>query len=185
MTVDERMLMHFPPSVTVLPAFPNAAIGPAKPSQCWMVPGLADPPVPVASHRITALQTAPTPKGHISPVMMNNNFLQMSYRLMARTHDRRNGFSTRPSCAVGDVAAAFSISQIAALSSSFSCLSGPNTQKPAKAHHALRVLGPGAFVPLTLSLCHKQKNKSRTIFRKFAYYLPKQKPAPAGRVSTY
>lgn len=43
---------------------------------------------------------------------------------------------------------------------------GPNTQKPAKANLALRVLGPGAFPPLTLSLCHKRKNKSRTILRK-------------------
>ncbi|MCK2165953.1 hypothetical protein [Thalassospira xiamenensis] len=185
MTVDERMLMHFPPSVTVLSACPNAAICPAKPSPCRMVPGLADPPVPVASHRIIALQTAPTPKGHISPVMMNTNFPKIPRGLMARTHDRRNGFSTRPSCPFGDVAAAFSISQIDVLSSSFSCLSGPNTQKPAKAHHALRVLGPGAFAPLTLSLCHKHKNKSRTIFRKFACHLPKQNPAQTGRVSTY
>jgi hypothetical protein len=33
--------------------------------------------------------------------------------------------------------------------------SRPETQKPAKAHHALRVFDPGAFVPLTLSLWHK------------------------------
>jgi len=44
--------------------------------------------------------------------------------------------------------------------------SRPETQKPAKAHDALRVFDPGAFVPLTLSLWHKQKNKSRTFFRK-------------------
>jgi len=56
--------------------------------------------------------------------------------------------------------------QIDALSSSHSCLYRPKRKKPAKANHALRVLSPDPFVLLTLSLCHNEKNKSRTFSKK-------------------
>jgi len=135
---------HLSPSMIGLPAFPNAAIDPvAKPD---------DP-----RHRLTPDHLAPislpSPKGHISPVMIHTNFPPISLGLMARTHDRRNDFSMCHWCPFGDVAVVLSTCQIAAPSSSFSCL-WPKTQKPAKANHALRVLGPGAFLLLTLSLCH-------------------------------
>ncbi|WP_147253476.1 hypothetical protein [Thalassospira xiamenensis] len=38
--------------------------------------------------------------------------------------------------------------------------------------------GPGAFLPLTLSLCHKQKNKSRTFLKKL--YIPSKAAAHHG-----
>jgi hypothetical protein len=66
----------------------------------------------------------------------------------------------------GDTALAIAAFQIAALSSSHSCFCRPKRKKPAKANHALRVLSPDPFVLLTLSLCHNEKNKSRTFFQK-------------------
>ena len=38
---------------------------------------------------------SPSPKGHISPVMIHTNFLQILHGLITRTQYRRNDFSTR------------------------------------------------------------------------------------------
>jgi hypothetical protein len=40
-------------------------------------------------------EQTPLPQGHISPVMINTRFSQISRGLTARTHHRRNGFSMR------------------------------------------------------------------------------------------
>ncbi|SIT15217.1 hypothetical protein SAMN02744133_106146 [Thalassospira xiamenensis M-5 = DSM 17429] len=111
-------------------------------------------------------EPTPLPQGHISPVMINTRFSQISDGLTARTHHRHNDFSMRQRCSFGDATPAMSSRQIAALSSSHSCFCRPKRKKPAKANHALRVLSPDPFVLLTLSLCHKEKNKSRTFFSK-------------------
>ncbi len=111
-------------------------------------------------------EPTPLPQGHTSPVMINTRFSQISDGLTARTHHRHNDFSMRQRCSFGDTAPAIAAFQIAALSSSHSHFCRPKRKKPAKANHALRVLSPDPFVLLTLSLCHKEKNKSRTFSRK-------------------
>ncbi|WP_139834689.1 hypothetical protein [Thalassospira sp. MCCC 1A03138] len=46
-------------------------------------------------------------------------------------------------------------------------LSDPVLNKKTREAQGLAGFGPGAFLPLTLLLCHKQKNKSRTFLKNF------------------
>jgi len=90
-------------------------------------------------------------------------------RFNARTHSHRNDFAPHGSSVLGGDRLLLNHSTSSlfhrVIPLALTDNPTPETQKPAKAHHAWRVLSPDPFVLLTLSLCHKQKNKSRTFFK--------------------
>ena len=97
-------------------------------------------------------------------------------RFNARMHSCRNDFAPHGSAALGGDRLLLNHSTSSLFHRCFPLylpvLPSPETQKPAKANRAWRVLSPDPFVLLTLSLCHKQKNKSRTFCKNFCYPVP-------------
>ncbi|MCK2167268.1 hypothetical protein [Thalassospira xiamenensis] len=143
----------------------NSALLQPSPSPSQPMPGLPHSPRPHFRH-------VPMPEGHISPVMITNRFSQIppeTYRgYRASPPEHTSPVMIFPTAIDVPLATSPSPSRpVISLNNHchFPVFPARNA-KTRKAHDALRVFDPGAFVPLTLSLWHKQKNKSRTFFQK-------------------